>query len=186
MTLLGGAEEITPQLDQGVGLHASVVLHREIKMSSREPTARTEQAAIGFGNKLFIWGGCNRHTNIHTSSLESFNVCALKWEQPRQLNGSLPDGLQSTAVTNDSTFAYTYGGYTGSTQLNTLYEINPHMLQCRKLLPNNPSHAPQKTSGCRSVHFRKKLVVYGALQISPDRPTLMTCMSSTLTRVSTL
>ena len=81
----------------------------------------------------------------------------------QQLDGSLPDGLRNAAVTSDNEYAYTHGGYAGSTHLNCLNEINTLTLQCRELLPNSSSHAPQKTYGCRMVHFRKKLVVYGGL-----------------------
>ena len=130
-------------------------------MSAREPTARFLHAAIGVEEKLFIWGGYGGKIRIQTSTLETFNVSTLQWEKPRQLNGSLPDGLHNAAVTSDSEYAYSYGGITGSTRFNSLHEINTRTLQCRELLPNSSSHAPQKTSGCRTVHFRKKLVVYG-------------------------
>lgn len=132
-----------------------------VEMSAREPTARYCHAAVSVGDKLFVWGGYNHRKTIHTTSLESFNVSALKWEQPQQLNGSLPGGLRNAAVNSNSECAYTYGGYTDSIRLNILYEINPRTLWCRELLPNNPSHAPQKTSGCRMVDFNNKLVVYG-------------------------
>lgn len=125
-------------------------------MSAREPTPRANHAAVGVGDTLFVWGGRNDRTPIHTTTLESFNVSALRWEQPRQLNGTLPNGLRGTAVTSDSECAYTYGGSTDSTRLNTLYEITPRTLLCRELLPNW-----KKTLGCRTVLFKKKLVVYG-------------------------
>ena len=126
-------------------------------MSARQPTGRSRHAAVGVQDKLFIWGG---YGNVKTSTLETFNVSALKWEQPRQLNGSLPDRLIDAAVTSDSEYAYTHGGLFGS---NFTHEINTRTLQCRELLPNSSSHAPQKTHGCCMVYFRKKLVVYGGI-----------------------
>ena len=130
-------------------------------MSAREPTGTYGYAAVGVQDKLYIWAG---YRNVKTSTLETFNVSALKWEQPRQLNGSIPDGLWNAAVTSDGECAYTHGGLlSDSTRLNSLHEINTRTLQCRKLLPNSSSHAPQKTHGCCMVYFRKKLVVYGGI-----------------------
>ena len=130
-------------------------------MSTTEPTARYGHVAVGVGDRLFIWGGNNKRTPIQPTTFESFNLSALKWEHPRQLNGTLPDGLWNTVGTSDGEYGYTFGGYTGTTRLNTLYEINTRTLLCRELLPNSSSHAPKKVSGCRTVLYKKKLVVYG-------------------------
>lgn len=131
------------------------------EMWAKEPEARYQHAAVGVENKLYIWGGYNCLKSIRSTTLESFDVSSLKWEQPRQVNGSLPDVLQNVAVTSDSECSYSYGGLTGNTRLNALYEINLTTLQCRELETNSPSHAPQQTEGCRTVLFKNKLVVYG-------------------------
>ena len=131
-------------------------------MSSREPKARAWHAAVGVGDKLFIWGGGGDSTIIQTTTLEAFNVESLSWEQTRQLNGSLPDSLCSAAVTNEKENFYSFGGYTlPGHYVDTLYEINPSTLLCRELVPNSSSQAPEKQQGSRSVYFKNKVVVYG-------------------------
>lgn len=128
---------------------------------ARQPTARVWHAAVGVGGKVFVWAGYNNSTTIQTTTVESFNVSALTWEQPRQLNGSLPDGLQKAAVTGDGENFYFFGGCTRSGCINTLYEINPCTLLCRELLPRGPSDSPSKQEGSGCVYFKNKLVVYG-------------------------
>lgn len=130
-------------------------------MSLREPAARAYHSAAGVDGKLFVWAGLGAGS-IQTTTLESFNVSALTWEQSQRLNGPLPDGLNNAAVTDNAGVKfYSCGGHTPSGLLNTLYEMNPHTLLCRELLPHNPSYAPQKHEGSRSVFFKNKLVIYG-------------------------
>lgn len=129
-------------------------------MSAREPRARAWPAAVGVEESLFIWGGYGYPTNIQPTTLEKFNVCSLTWEHPRQLNGFLPSGLNNSAITGNGDF-YSCGGDTASGRINTLYKINPCTLLCKELLPNSPSHAPQKQEGSRSVYFNSKIVIYG-------------------------
>ena len=133
-----------------------------LQMSSREPRARAWHAAVGVGDKLFIWGGGGDSTRIQTTTLEVFNVNSLSWEQTRQLKGSLPDSLCSAAVTSQKESFYSFGGYTlPGHYIDTVYEINSSTLLCRELPPNSPSHAPKKQQGSRSVYFKNKVVVYG-------------------------
>ena len=128
-------------------------------MSAREPAARAWHAAVGAGDKLFVWAGCGR--SIQTTTFESFDVSSLTWQYPQQLNGSLPDGLHNAAVTSDGENFYSAGGDTKVGRINRVYKINPGTLQCKELLPNSHSHAPKEKEGSRSVCFNNKLVVYG-------------------------
>lgn len=131
------------------------------EMSSRQPEARYDHAAVGIDDKLFVWAGDGGSTNIATRTLECFNVSSLTWEQPQQLIGSLPDGLCNMAVTSEGENVYTLGGYSKSGDINRVYEINPCTLLCRELLPNSSPHTPQKQDGSHSVCFQDKLVIYG-------------------------
>lgn len=133
---------------------------------SRQLQPRRNHAAVGVGKKLYVWGGnTGDSTKIPSTTLENFDVSSLTWGQPQRLDGFLPDGLWGMAITSDGEDAYTFGGRTGSypkcTYFNTLYYVNPSTLQCRELVPGNPSQAPKKASGCRMVHFNGKLVVHG-------------------------
>lgn len=142
-----------------MSVYTVLVLHTEInKMSSRQPTSRAWHAAVGVGGKLFVWGG----RGDGATTLERFDVSSLTWEELQQLKGSLPEGLHDAAVTAGRENFYSFGGSaTTSGRVNTLYEISPSTLLCRELLPNSPSHTPQKQMGSRSVHFKNKVVVYG-------------------------
>lgn len=132
-------------------------------MSSRQPTARCEHAAVGVGEKLFVWAGRKFGTEIQTTALDGFNVSAVVWEQPRHLHGSLPQGLRNAAITSEGENLYSFGGLTRSGHTNAVYQINLCTLVCRRLQPNSRFHAPRKSEGSRSVYFNNKLVVYGGL-----------------------
>lgn len=132
---------------------------------SREPHPRDSHAAVGIGQKLYVWGGYGGSAKIRTTTIERFDVCFETWEEPRQLQRSLPDGLSNMAVACDGERAFSFGGTIGTypnyTYLNTLYEINLSTLQCKELLPRTPSQAPKKLSGSRMVYFNHKLIVHG-------------------------
>ena len=133
-------------------------------MLSRQPHPRREHAAVGFGQKLYIWGGEGDHTKIQTSMIESFNLSSESWEQPKLLNLSLPDRLWDMAVTSDGQNTYSFGGRVGGDiYFNTLYQYNLSRQQCKELVPRNPSHAPRKQSVGGMVYFDHKLVVHGGL-----------------------
>ena len=133
-------------------------------MASREPQRRKFHAAVGIGKHLFVWGGDGGSTKIRTTVVESFNVLSLAWEQPQDLQGSLPDGLCDMAVTCDGERAYFFGGRTGSyafTFHDSLYQVTPSQNLCQHLQAESASHAPAKTSGCCIVQFRDELVLHG-------------------------
>ena len=97
--------------------------------------------------------------------VEKFDVPSETWQQPQELRGSLPDSLCAMAVARDSENAYFFGGASGSysnyTFSNTLYQLNLSTLECKTLVPRNPSQAPVEQSGSGMVLFKDKLVVHG-------------------------
>ena len=135
-------------------------------MLSRHPQPRLYPTAVGVGRKLYIWGGKGDSIKIPTTSIESFNVSSLTWEQTKQFHGSLPDCLWDVAVTSEGEVAYSFGGMNVDSRFNTLYEFNFSTQRCRELVPENPSNAPMKKSGSGMVFFNQKLVVHGG---SPGR-----------------
>ena len=129
---------------------------------SRQPEPWYDHAAVSIGSKLVVWGGRGDDSaTISANTIESFDVSSETWKQPQQLQGSLPGGLSGMAVTSNGEYAYSFGGQIGSTRINTVYEINMSTLQCRELVPANPSHAPRKISGGCIVHFKDKLLIHG-------------------------
>ena len=165
----------------------SVSLRRPMGVnSSREPQPMCFHAAVDFRQKLYIWGGLRLPSMVHNSMLEMFDVPSEKWQQPQTLRGSrLPDDLCAMAVARDSEKAYFFGGMSFSsskaardsenprffggvsdsssnlTFFNTLYQLNLSTLECKELVPRNPSQAPVKQCGSGMVFFKDKLVVQG-------------------------
>lgn len=140
-------------------------------MSSRQPQARHQHAAIGVGKKLYIWGGYSGHSNIQTMTVESFDVSSESWQQPTSFKlfqgQQLPDNLRAMAVTNDCESVYFFGGVTSArdTPFSKIYHANLSTLKCRELTPKNPSDAPDVLAGSRMVLFNGKLVHSGSAEL---------------------
>ena len=131
-------------------------------MLSRQPHPRRQHAAVGIGQKLYVWGGEGDHTKIQTSMIESFDLSSESWEQPKPLNRPLPDRVWDMAVTSDGHNTYSFGGTVeGTVFFNTLYQYDISRQQYREVIPTNPSHAPRKQSGGGMVYYNLNLVVYG-------------------------
>ena len=128
-------------------------------MTSKEPLPRKWHAAVGVGQKLYVWAGDG--SNIQTTTIKHFDVCSEAWDPPWQLKGAaLLEGFNNMAVATDGKKAYTFGGAIGDyPYFNTLYEVDLSTLECRELAPKTTSHAPKKSS--RMVYFNQKLVVHG-------------------------
>ena len=130
-------------------------------MSTNNPEPRWKRAAFGVGMKHFVWGGDDGSAaGIPTTHIQTFDVSSTKWKEPQRLQGSLPDGLRDMAVTTDGECAYLFGGWNGSTCINTIYEINSRTLECKEILSAS-SFSPPALSGSRIVYQNNKLVVQG-------------------------
>ena len=134
---------------------------------AREPQARYCHAAVGVGQTHYVWGGLSSGTLVQASTVDCLDVPSATWQEPRQLRGhSLPDRLDSMAVTADGERAYSFGGRTGSgksTYSNAVYEVNMTSLECRELAPASASPVPSKKVDSGMVHYQHMLVVYGGL-----------------------
>lgn len=131
-----------------------------IKMSSR-PQSRVYHTAVGVGRKLYVWGG-NSKPKIQATIVENFDVLSQAWEKRKQFKGSLPDGFYDMATATDGDYVYSFGGRTASgVYSNAVYQFNLSTLECRELVPANPSHAPKKAYGSGLVIFNEKLVIFG-------------------------
>lgn len=129
----------------------------------REPQPRYGHAAIGVGEKLYVWGGCNDAAKIPPTILECYDVPSGTWEQQQTIRGFLPEGLRSSAVATDGQNAYTFGGKTSRVvRLRTIYQVNPSTLECKELVPRvSSAYDPKRLSGSTMVYFNQKLVVHG-------------------------
>lgn len=130
-------------------------------MSSPGPQSRVYHTAFGVGQKLYVWGG-NSKPKIQPTIIESFDVLSQAWEKQKQLKGCLPDGFYDMAIATDGEYVYSFGGRTASgAYSNAVYQFNLSTLDCRELIPANPSHAPKKAYGSGLVKLNEKLVVFG-------------------------
>lgn len=132
-------------------------------MSSNEPRSRLRHAAVGFEQKLYVWGGYDgKSRDLDPATLESFNLSIESWEQQRQLRASLPKNLWGTAVATDGDSGYFFGGTTGSDiYTNALYKFDLSTLECEELVPKDGSRAPKAKVASGMVYFNQMLVVHG-------------------------
>ena len=126
---------------------------------SREPQPRNWHAAFGVGSKHYLWGGCAFPATPITQ-IDTFDISLVKWQEPRHLQGSLPDSLWDMAVTSDEEHGYSFGGINRFASINNVYEISPRTLQCKEIQPAS-SYSPPGTSHSAIICFNQKLVVYG-------------------------
>ena len=129
----------------------------------REPVARAYHAAIGYHRHMAVWGGRGGGgVHIYTSVVECFDVLSATWMEARQLSQYLPDGLYRMAVACDEERAYTFGGTTGSGDINDVYEVDLTSLVCSKIEPSaHSAPSPSAREDSAIVISRRRLVNYG-------------------------
>lgn len=67
-------------------------------------------------------------------------------------------------------YLYTYGGWDGQVAYNTLHQLDTTTMTWGELVPNNPSDAPMKMSGCGMVAYGDhKLVLFGGYGVPPEK-----------------
>lgn len=67
-------------------------------------------------------------------------------------------------------YLYTYGGWDGQVAYNTLHQLDTTTMTWEELVPNNPSDAPMKMSGCGIVAYGDhKLVLFGGYGVPPEK-----------------
>ena len=131
-------------------------------MSSKEPEPRSNHAAVGIGNMLYVWGGCTDSGPLEATTIERFDITSQRWQESQQLpKGSLPHGLYATAVTTDGQSAYSFGGLVDSSRrCNKFYKYDLASLQSSEVVPQGRS-VPKNIACSGIVHFGRKLVTYG-------------------------
>ena len=141
----------------------------EERTNQDEPVARYKHAAVAVEQCMLVWGGQNRITPIQTSTVESFNLLSMTWEEPQQLRGqAFPENLSRMAVTYDEESVYWFGGLTGtypSQRLysSTLHQIDLASLVCKPLVPAKGSVCPTPRANSHMVLQKRNLVLYGGV-----------------------
>lgn len=138
-------------------------------MSSRQPQPRDDHAAVGVGQKLFVWGGDGRSPKNQTRTVKIFDVPSMAWQQPENLRGSqVPDKCWDMAIATDGESAYSFGGSTNKdTYFDTVFKVDLSTLLCEKLTTGESSSAPKKAQKGCMVYFNHKLIVHGGYSGEP-------------------
>ena len=131
-------------------------------MSFKEPQPRAGHAAVGAGQKLYIWGGDSSYP-IQATTIDTFDVPSLAWQEPQELCGSQPrNKMWGMAVATNGETAYFFGGKTESnTYSNTLFKIELSTLLCEEINHRTFSTAPKEKFFSCMLYFDEKLVVHG-------------------------
>ena len=139
-------------------------------MSFKEPQPRAVHAAVGVGQKLYIWGGVSLPSPIQTATIDIFDVPSLAWQQPQKLRGSqLPDGMRGMAVATNGENAYFFGGNDSNTVcFNTLFKVDLSTLLCTEIGDKTSSAAPKEKSFSSMLYFDQKLVIHGGCDDKDD------------------
>ena len=129
---------------------------------SRQPRPRVRPIAVGVGRKLHMWGGFGGTPPLPATTVETFDVPSEAWLEAKKLRYSIPDDMRGMAVTNEGERVYAFGGRTDrDTYSQEVYQIDLSTLECKKLVPTNPSYAPKATFSCGVAYFNHKLVIHG-------------------------
>ena len=92
--------------------------------------------------------------------MDIFDTLTEQWEC-RATRGPPPPGIEYCAYTAIGSSLFTFGGDDSHSRYNSLHQLDTETMEWRELVPQNPSDAPQKKSGCGMVSLDEdKLVVF--------------------------
>ena len=130
--------------------------------TSYEPLPRYDHAAVTVDSKLYMWGGFAGFEKSRelTKYIEVFDISTELWEQ-KPTHGTPPPGLYDTAYTVVGSCLFVFGGYDGVSYHNSLFKLDMHTYQWKRMRVSNPSSGPQRKRGCGMVSFGdNQLVVF--------------------------
>ena len=128
------------------------------KQSKYVPPPTAGHAAVAIGDKLYRWGGDG--SGQRRNMVDVFDVSKEQWEC-LTTRGRTPPGIRGCAYTAIGSSLFTFGGCGDRSHHNTIHQLDTETMEWRKLVPRNPSDAPQKKLGCGMVSLNDdKLVVF--------------------------
>ena len=131
--------------------------------TSYEPLPRSGHAAVAVDNKLHMWGGwagSKEKSREAAQNIEVFDISMELWEQ-KPTHGTPPPELCDTAYTVVGSCLFVFGGYDGVSYHNSLFKLDMHTYQWKRMRVSNPSSGPQRKRGCGMVSFGdNQLVVF--------------------------
>ena len=104
---------------------------------------------IMFGGFLQSYRALNQCPPVH--HVEVFNCNLSQWTQ-RRTTGTLPPPLQGSACVCIGQLLYMFGGWTGHSFTNSLFEFSVATVHWRELLPVNPKVGPMPKDDCGIIN----------------------------------
>ena len=113
-------------------------------------SAMVEDELVMYGGWLPSYRGLEERPPLH--HVEVFNCNLSQWTQ-RRTTGTLPPPLQGSACTCISHLLYMFGGWTGHSFSDCVYELHVTTSCWRELHPVNPKEGPMPKCRCGIINI---------------------------------
>ena len=131
-------------------------------------SAMVDNEFIAYGGWLQSYRGLRQWPPLH--HVEVFNCNLSQWSQ-RRTTGTPPPPLQGSACVCIGQLLYMFGGWTGHSYTNILFEFSVATVHWRELLPVNPKEGPMPKDSCRIINTNSTtLCVVGGYGIPTGSP----------------
>ena len=126
-------------------------------LSSRyQPSPRISHYAGKVGDKSYVWGGLTqdfrqRGKDILRSTVNVFNHYLETWQE-ECTSGESPRGTYGGAYTSHENSLYSFAGFDGEKEQNSLHVLDTNMLVWKEL-NHHRKNGPMPKIGCGMVFF---------------------------------
>ena len=141
--------------------------------SSATPSPRRSPFIASAGDLAYLWGGCG---DTEPGTVFTYSEETETWTRKLTNGQHPPAGLGYGACCIADQHFYLYGGYDGSSNHGTLFQLNLADWSWKELSNCSPG-GPGKKVGCRMVAYKHNLVVVGGCY-SGGRPSSIQAGSS--------
>ena len=118
-------------------------------------SSMVENEFIAYGGWLQSYRGLRQWPPLH--HVEVFNCSLSQWSQ-RRTTGTLPPPLEGSACVCIGQLVYMFGGWTGHSYTNTLFNFSVATAHWRELLPVNPKEGPMPKSNCGIINTTDTMI----------------------------
>ena len=118
---------------------------------------------------MVVWGGISKYFMTKrgklASVMETFDPFLEMWEQ-QPTTGTLPLGLYTGACSSLMDSLYSFGGWDGRKNYNSLHCLSTSVREWRELGESNSRDGPMEKHGCQMVTFNNDtLALFGGYGI---------------------
>ena len=118
-----------------------------------EPSPRWGHFSSPVAGQLYVWGGYTKDFKGKGGVAATVNIYqpyTESWDEQR-LKGRPPPWLYGGAYASTGHHLYLYGGYDGSNEQGSLYQINTKSLVYSEVVISNAALGPMRKFGCGMV-----------------------------------